>query len=530
MELEQIIDDCLSPISEENPAGEDCKDMDIYCPFQEEISNIFSSSGKEKNWDKLKEEAIALLSKTSKDIEIALYLAISLYMIKGYSGYLAGLRIFVGIIKRFPGLYFPMSKNEDKTAKKRINIIYAFDKLSFQYLTPDSAKKTDTQYVHDIWDQLKELQSLIENISVPPPTINEILNRIGEFKSKYPMEPPENSTSDDATKTHIQSKETVQEDNSLHNNIAKQQKKNKPEKKQLNKSIDFNETNNFEKNLVKLSNIMRQDNSKDPIPYRMKRMALWDSKKELPPVKDGNIVLPFSNEMDKLKDRWLKPDTLTSEMLEELEKQFDNMLWWLDLQYAIVQTMNQLGKKYKEAMQAVILEIKYFLKRFPELPTLNFKNGKALASSDTRLWLDSLTAEIDSTYEYPSYLIDENLTDDIIEAESLAEDGKIYQALSLIQEGIKRSEYVGVKDIFCRKMAAARFCLNYKKAREAQIIFEHLFQLSKTYHLSQWDPQLYLELCQSYNKAIRQNSKLVSEDRKNEIASEILKLDIRINL
>jgi len=53
---------------------------------------------------------------------------------------------------------------------------------------------------------------------------------------------------------------------------------------------------------------------------------------------------------------------------------------------------------------------------------------------------------------------------------------------------------------------------------------------SKTFHLSQWDPILFLELCQCYDNVIRRSPEIVSDDKKKEIASEILNLNVCFNL
>ncbi|KPA15758.1 Type VI secretion system-associated [Candidatus Magnetomorum sp. HK-1] len=525
MDFEKIINTCLKPISKDSPAGNDCKNMDIYPPFQTEISKIFNPSREKINWEKMRDEAISLLSTTSKDIEIALYLTIALFRLNGYNGYLAGLRIFVGIIEAFPETYFPRSNNEKTTAKSRRIVINNLNKRSLQYMAPNPAKSEDTQTIHQIWEQLKKFQEIIKKLeemfntfSVSLPTIDELVNRIEEFKTDFPMKVTEEKDKNPEIENHDIQPPTKE---------AVPQKEYKSESKSLPPQMKAS-PNAFDKVLVSTANALRLENPFNPVSYRIKRMALWDSKKELPPVNEGKTLMPFTQSMKNLQKTWQKPESANSNMIEEMEKQFDNMLWWLDLQYAIVKMMTQVGPEYKPAVRAITHELKYLLKRFPDLPIIAFNKGEAFANPKTRIWLETLTTESESTFDFPSYLIDEKLKDDINEAETLARDDKLTEALTFIQEGFRTA--VGVKDIFCRKLAAARLCLENQRVNESQIIFDYLFQQSKAFHLSQWDPLLFLELCQWYDKAIKSNPEKISIERKNEIDSEILKLNVSYNI
>ena len=521
MDIEKVITECLKPISKEKPAGDACKNMDIYDPFQKEISKIINPSREKVNWEKLRDEAVTLLSEISKDIEIALYLTIALFKLDGYSGYLSGLRIFAGIIKTFPDTYFPIGKNEKKTAKFRRGIIDTLNKRSVQYMTPIPARSEDAQSIQLIWDELQELQAIKEKISVPPPSLNDLLNRVSAFKTKYPVKTTDRPKPDQKEPSQ---QKTVHK--SQHTSVM-QQPTAKEQKPHVNASSS-QKTGDFEKDSLRTANELRQDNPLNPYPYRLKRMLLWDTQKQLPPVNNGNTQLPCTPEMKNIEKRWLKPETTNANMIEEMERLFDNMRWWIDLQYAIVQTMTQVGTEYKQVIQAITHELKYLLKRFPELINLKFKKGEAFASPQTCLWLEDLAAESKSSFDFPSYLIDENLKDDLKEAESLAKDDKLSQALSKLQDGMRLS--IGIKDIFCRKMASARLCMEYQRVKESLIIFDHLFQQSQAFHLSRWDPLLFLELCQCYDKAAKRNPEQVSDNRKNEIASEILNLNVSFNL
>ena len=521
MDFKQMIADCLEPISKDHPAGSACKNMDIYDPFQKEISKIINPSREKVNWEKLKDEAISLLSGTSKDIEIALYLTIALFKIDGYAGYLAGLRIFIGIIKSFPDNYYPIGKNEKKTAKFRRGIIDSLNKRSIQYMTPNPARNEDAQYIQSIWDELQEFQELKEKISVPPPSLNDLLNRINEFKTKYPVKSSDSKQSDPKEDIQPESDQKTQK-------VSKAPQKTAPTHKPQVAASSSQKSGDFEKDSIKSANELRQVDPLNPFPYRIKRMLLWDTQKKLPPVNDGNTQLTFSPEMKNLQKRWLKPETINPNMIEEMERLFDNMRWWIDLQFAIIQTMMQVGTEYKQPIQSITHEIKYLLKRFPELPNYKFKKGEAFASPETCLWLEGLAVEGQPTFDFPSYLIDERLKDDIKESENLAKNDKLSQALSQLQDGMRTA--VGMKDIFCRKLASARLCMEYQRIKEAVIIFEHLFQQSQAFHLSRWDPLLFLELCQYYNNAAKHAPEQVSDNRKNEIASEILKLNVSFNI
>ena len=536
MDLKKIVEDCLKPISKDKPAGIDCKQLEIYTPFKVEISKIINPSRESVDWDKLIKESISLLSKKTKDIEIACYLTIALFKQYRYEGFLAGVTVFTGIINTFSDLYFPVGKTEKKTSKLRKIVVNSFSKRNSEYLNSNAneAKVTseDTEEIHQIWNQLQVLKPLIETISVPPPSINELLNIIGEACQKYPM--PEDNESEyndiEEEKTAIEDEDSSSTQKTSKDKQKSTTQKTKPasQVQQATKGKLTIDINKYDILLTSIANQLRIKNPKSPVPYRIKRLALWDTKEKTPEAKNGQTNLAFTREMSALESL-ISDNDVTPEKIERLEANVDIMLWWLDLQRGIVQSMEQLGNDYKSPAVAIRQEIKYLIKRFPELPELKFKNGKEFADSKTRMWLEEIASEDGgSEFDFPSYLIDQQLKDDIKAAEMLANEDKTQQALSVIQEGLSAS--TGTKDVFCRKMAAGRFCLNHQRIREAQIIFEHLFQQSKMFHLSKWDPLLFLELCQNFHKSIKLNPDTVCEELKSDIVGEILKLNMSFSI
>ncbi|KPA19405.1 Type VI secretion system-associated, partial [Candidatus Magnetomorum sp. HK-1] len=521
MDLNKIVEECLTPISEDKPSGSDCKNLEIYTPFKTEIKKIINVSSEKVDWDKLLNSGISLISKRSKDIEIACYLTIALFKSFDYEGFLTGLTVFTGIIEKYPNSYFPFGKTEKKSAKLRRNVVNAFNDRSVQFIRSKSATSADAETIKSIWEQLQTLKALIENVSVPPPSISELFNVIGEAHQKYPVQ----NTIEQEKNDSIEEKTEDENTSAPKKNPEKQEKKTQSSKtsstkSQISSTVNIKDIDNFHKILITLANGLRVKNSKNPVAYRMKRMAVWDSNDNLPELQaNGNTKLAFNREMKLLQDAFLKGNAYNEAMIERLESNFDIMLWWMDLQRMIVQTMEQVSPEYKKAASAIRQEVKYLLKRFPDLPTLKFKGGESFANSETHIWLDELASDDgNSEFDFPSYLIDQNLKEDIKAAEKLADDDKVTQALSLIQDGIRNS--VGMKDIFCRKMAAGRFCLNNQRIKESQILFEYLFQQGKNFNLAQWDPLLFLELCQNFDKAIKLNPNDISDERKNEIASE----------
>jgi type VI secretion system protein VasJ len=531
MDFDNFITKCLAPINGDQPAGKDCSNLEMYAPFKAEISKITGGQSREGvDWDKLTETCAILLSQHTKDIGVASYLSISLYKKFGYNGFLAGIKILVGIINSFPN-YYPIKKTDKKTAKSRKIAINSFSNTSSVFLGADSGMSSDAESFHNIREQLQELSKKLEEISIPPPSINELLNTIGSMCEKYPFQPKEEiDTSEDNQKDEVGRIESRPE------TVTKDLIQKKPPKKKTQIPTQPSETqtqvstdiNQYEKTLIAISNGLRLANAKDPVPYRMKRFAIWDSKAKLPESSNElKTNIPFSREMATIRD--LMKQEPNEAIIERLESNVELMVWWLDLQRMILQTMEKMGSNFNAPYLAICQELKYLLKRFPDLPGLQFKNGEEFANPETRKWLDEISRESDGEdFEFPSYLIDPNLQDDLKKAEGLANENELSQALNLIQDGMSASK--GMKDIFCRKLAAGRFCMKHKRIKESLIIFENLFQQGKQFSLVQWDPLLFLELCQNYYAAIELGPDEMPEDIKNKVAAEILKLNMSFKI
>jgi len=506
------INTILQPISDEEPAGRNLMYSNIY----NEIMNAMFKNDLEihVDWKKICALMLDALKNETKDLMIAVWLTQALIKLEGFKGLSIGLKIIEGLIAKFWKRLYPEIKNGDiKYRKVPIEILNKKISRSLRDISITVNAKT----LQNILDQLKHLKRLIEDIYITspdnirnPPKLNELVVIVTKTKEKV----NENITDS----TDIQRQQS--NDKSI--------KLLKTNNKLTSKANTVQKIENYEQTIITVANDLRLMNPKNSIPYRLKRMVLWDTEEKFQKKEDDAItIIPFTNKMLQLKEQINLENVMNEAMIELLENSFDHMIWWLDLQHAIVHIMEKIGSDFKKPSMAIRHELKYLIKRFPDISKLKFKNGENFANSKTRLWLKELVSEDEhSEFEINNYLVDKQLHDIIKSRELVTNLNTFSQELRNKRPEINfiHNDATGMKAIFHRRMTAGRLYMEYQQINEAQIIFNSLFQIGKEFNLTQWDPLLFLELCLNYEKSIKLRPEEISDLEKNELSTVLLKL------
>jgi len=114
------IDALLAPIPGENPAGEDLR----YSPTYDEIKDArrteetlelgdWKREIKTADWDKVITITVEMLSKKTKDLQIAAWLLEALTVMEGFDGLVAGLRILTGLLRDYWENAYPLIEEGD---------------------------------------------------------------------------------------------------------------------------------------------------------------------------------------------------------------------------------------------------------------------------------------------------------------------------------------------------------------------------------------------------------------------------------
>ena len=110
----------ITPIDEQNPAGEDVKYDEEFELVESELSKLTSpSSSGEIDWDMVAKTSHNILETKSKHILVAVYLSYALYKLRGIDGLNDGVKIIADMLENYWETLYPPKRR----LKGRINAI-----------------------------------------------------------------------------------------------------------------------------------------------------------------------------------------------------------------------------------------------------------------------------------------------------------------------------------------------------------------------------------------------------------------------
>ena len=203
----------------------------------------------------------------------------------------------------------------------------------------------------------------------------------------------------------------------------------------------------------RLADFLRTADPRNPLAYRLPRVAAWLPLREVPPATDGVTRIPgyqppdLGQRLREAADRgqWMG-------VLEQTEGRIAGAVLWLDLHRYAWQALDALGPEFAAAAEAVAGEVAGLLRRLPGVETLKFANGVPLADEATRAWIRervappsarrtaSGTAPATAEASSPGESADtKDLDEARAEARALLRQKKLREALQVLQDGAARS-------------------------------------------------------------------------------------------
>jgi type VI secretion system protein VasJ len=252
--------------------------------------------------------------------------------------------------------------------------------------------------------------------------------------------------------------------------------------------------------LRSLGEFKRMTNPRDPMAYRLPRIATWIAIKQAPPANAGVTSIPAPQPPDtlaKLEGRIAAQQW--AGVLEETESFMANSVFWLDLHYYAWSALKGMGGEFGPAAEAVAAEVRALVQRLPELPSLAFAGGQPLAGDATRSWIaetvlaapgggggggrSSGGLQLSADGGEP-----EGLTEAREQAASLAAENRLAEAVRLFEAGAARA--IRARERAAWKVAVARLCADSGRPDVALAQLEALQDDLQTTTLEAWDPEL----------------------------------------
>jgi type VI secretion system protein VasJ len=251
----------------------------------------------------------------------------------------------------------------------------------------------------------------------------------------------------------------------------------------------------------RLADFLRAADPRNPLAYRLPRVAAWLPLREIPPATDGVTRIPAYQPADlgqrlrEASDRgqWMG-------VLEQTEGRIAGAVLWLDLHRYAWQALDALGPDFAPAAEAVVGEVAGLLRRLPGVEGLTFASGVPLADEATRTWIRERVAtspaEAAAGTAAASAPGDSADTKDLdearAEARALLRQKKTREALLVLRDGAARSRTMRGRLRWGLEMG--RICQEARSPETAYLHLRGLYEEISRAGLDDWDPAGAIEL------------------------------------
>lgn len=354
----------ITPIDEQNPAGDDVKYDEDFELIESEMAKLTSPSASgEIDWDKVSKLSYTILETKSKNILVAVYLSYALYKLRGIDGLEDGVGVIADILENYWETLYPPKRR----LKGRINAIeWWLNKVS-----------KDLQNIEDVECDSDKKDVLVANLKKIDEFLNEQIDDAPLFFSLIKLldmklvtqtkeEVVEQITTQTATKETPKPKNVVKPTKTLSANVED----------------DFSDA--VESLNMLIGQMIEAKDYRSEL-FMINRAFTWLDIDELPSSEKNITMLP-------------PPDAQEIELLNSLykEKNYEVLLWsaesristylfWLDLHFFVAQSLKHL--KQTQASDVVYEQVEYFIKKLPNLQNLSFSDSTPFASKETKKWL-----------------------------------------------------------------------------------------------------------------------------------------------
>jgi len=475
------------PIDGDSPTGSDCRYEPEFETLQAEIDKLSSPTASGKvDWALVVKTAAGILQKQSKDLTVASYLAVGLVQVHQIEGLDQGVQVLSDLVQTHWDKLFPSKKRmrgrqgafnwwAEKTEEVVEQIKVAplpaelIDRIKINVKTLDELlvdKMPDPPLLRPVQRQIERLP--VQKAEAPPPSEAEPAEPVEQPKAA--PDPAPKPAASPAKTVPVEAPAAIESD------------------QDVRKGVD-----SALRQLRKASRFMLQDDLKNPMAYRYRRLAAWAKLEGLPPNTDGATQIPVPapqvvSELQALRDGGNWPA-----LIQSCEQKVSQYIFWFDLSYMVAEGLKNLGAEYQKALSAVCQETAFLLDRFAGLENLTFADGTRFAETQTRKWLQSIrSVHGGGGNGGPSAgADDEPHTAVVQDALAMARKKRVVDAVSLLQD--QMTQAVSSSRQLRWRLAIAQVLLIGKKSQLALPHIDQILMDIDTFHLETWDPALAVE-------------------------------------
>jgi type VI secretion system protein VasJ len=422
--------------------------------------------------------ASEILGTKSKDVMAGVYLTMALFEARGYDGLADGTTVLYDMLSAY------FEKMHPERVRPRQTAFQYLGERGGQRVAKQGTDGASRETVQRIIDTVEKIDSLLsEKLEGGSGLLTELLRELRDVRDQTAAPAAPASATPSASSTSSFSAPSVSAPASV------------------GSEADFDAAvAALRPALRSIGEFKRGQNPRDPMAYRLPRIALWMAIKQSPPATGGQTAIPAPQPPDSLaKLEGKLAAQQWAGVLEETESRMATAVFWLDLHYCAYSALRGMGPDSVPAAEAVASEVRGLIQRLPELPDLAFADGTPLASDAARAWIrETVMAAPGSGGGGGSSsggLVlsadggePEGLEDARKEADKLAGGGKLAEAVRLFEAGAARA--IKARERAAWKVAVARVCADAGRHDVALAQLEALQDDLQSTTLEAWDPEL----------------------------------------
>lgn len=504
-DLAILIRSCLQPISDDLPAGTDPATDPRHMAVRIEARKLGSATAGRVDWDLMLESGSALLRSTSKDLVAGVVVALSLHVLKGEEGLVAGLDLVSGLMKSFWPAIFPQRAAQrisyigwliDRTAK-HLSLTQGVDPTCHAHL-----EAAATRFGQVVGERLERgapsLRPLVEQIERLRPAVVEV--------APVALAPPVAHGSDEPVP--VLDGAPVRRDGARSGAEVEALQEAAP--KEAPQTMDaVLLTREVGASLVRAAHVLRRSNLGNGMAYRLLRVGRWLHLARAPsPESDGRTRVAALSEENRSSLHALAERQAWASLVEQSETLLEGHSFCLDLHRFSAVGLQQLGATHADARSAVVLELASLLRRMPTLMELCDSSGRPLADDETKDWI---RAEVMRDVTSPSGAETSALglalpSKDVLPREDSELVGLVVgrstgEAIALLQQRCASAESGRIR--FRARLELARVAVEGGRPELAVAIHEALDKECVTRGLEDWDPALASEALRGHISCLK---------------------------
>ena len=493
MNLEEIQGLGALAIRPDAPCGDPVRDEPEFERLQTEVRKLELPDGIQPDWAAVTELCIGILRGKSKDLLPACFLSFALFRLRGYEGLAAGLQLLLDMIeqhweglypdlKRMRGRFSAIEWFAHRTALEALARSSGSEELPALELSRERVGRlgeTLERNAEGGWSLLGELRSALEEAS----------NRMPASSAPEPASAPAPASS-----VAGPGSSTAALSGGGAPGLAVAITSEDAAARTLEE---------IRSAAYRLAEFLRTANPRNPLAYRLPRVAAWLSLSEIPPATDGVTRIPGYQPVDlgqrlrEASDRgqWMG-------VLEQTEGRIAGAVLWLDLHRYAWQALDALGPDFAPAAEAVVGEVAGLLRRLPGVEGLTFASGVPLADEATRTWIrervatspaEAAAGTAAAEASAPGDSADtKDLDEARAEARALLRQKKTREALLVLRDGAARSRTMRGRMRW--GLEIGRICQEARSPETAYLHLRGLYEEISRAGLDDWDPAGAIEL------------------------------------